>query len=288
MAVACGDDVTEFEDDGGGGSGAEMQAGAGASGGSGGIGGMILSVGGSSGTGSGGTGDCTESCGIGFKCCNGDCINPANDILNCGQCGKVCDGDQPFCDDGTCGSPPCDGGTTCVGTQFCCGANCCELGQLCCVVPVGPVQPPTCYDPVDGTCPKGSPGSVCAHPDTPIATPDGERRIASLRPGDLVYSVVDGAVEAVPLARVSQRAVRNHRVVRISLDSGRELFISPLHPTADGRTVGDLRAGDELFGVGVTAVELVDFEEEYTHDILPASATGAYFAAGALMGSTLR
>jgi hypothetical protein len=48
---------------------------------------------------------------------------------------------------------------------------------------------------------------VCASPDTPIATPLGERPIAELRPGDVVYSVDHDAIVAVPLTRV-RRAYR--------------------------------------------------------------------------------
>lgn len=286
LVGACGDDTTSFEDDGAaaGGGGAGDGSGGDADGGSSADGGATSNGGAGIG---GGTGDCTPACGIGLQCCNGTCINPANDINNCGGCGGSCDSDQPFCDNGTCDTPPCDGGTTCIGTTFCCGSNCCELGQLCCVVQAGPVGPPSCYDPVDGTCPIGSPGSVCAHPDTPIATPRGDRRIADLRVGDLVYSVVDGAIVSVPIARASRTPVTDHHVMRIRLDTGVVLSISPLHPTADGGLVGNLAAGDELLGPTVVAAELVPYDARFTHDILPASPSGTYFAGGAWMGSTL-
>jgi len=44
------------------------------------------------------------------------------------------------------------------------------------------------------------PDGRCASPDTPIATPDGERPIAELREGDLVYSVDGGAI--VPVGEI--------------------------------------------------------------------------------------
>ncbi len=84
---------------------------------------------------------------------------------------------------------------------------------------------------------------ICASPDTPIATPEGERAIAELVPGDLVYSVDRGAIVAVPVLRVGSTPVTAHRVVRIELDDGRVLELSPGHPTADGRHFSDLRAG---------------------------------------------
>src|SRR5207249_4886042 len=34
----------------------------------------------------------TPACGAGFICCGTKCVNPHNDILNCGDCGKTCDG----------------------------------------------------------------------------------------------------------------------------------------------------------------------------------------------------
>ncbi len=59
------------------------------------------------------------------------------------------------------------------------------------------------------------------------------------------------------------------------------------HPTADGRTLSDLRAGDQLGGVHVRATRRIAYRHPYTVDILPASATGNYVAAGVLVGSTL-
>jgi hypothetical protein len=129
---------------------------------------------------------------------------------------------------------------------------------------------------------------ICAAPNTPVATPYGERPIASLRVGDLVYSVDHDAIRAVPLVRVGRTPVSAHHVMRVVLRGGRTLEISPGHPTADGRKFGDLRPGvllDEQHEV--VSVELVPYSYDATYDILPASSTGTYFAAGALIGSTL-
>jgi len=133
-----------------------------------------------------------------------------------------------------------------------------------------------------GMCP------VCASPETPIATPDGERAMASLRVGDLVYSVDRDAIVAVPLLKVEHTSVARHRVVRVVLEDGRVLEISPGHPTADGRTFGDLLVGSKLDTAhSVLSAEIVPYTYDATFDILPASSTGTYFAAGALIGSTL-
>ncbi len=128
---------------------------------------------------------------------------------------------------------------------------------------------------------------ICAAPNTPIATPEGEKPIASLAIGDLVYSVDDGAIRAVPLIQVGHTPVTEHRVMRIALEDGRVLEISPGHPTADGRRFGDLVPGSLLDDRHrVAAANLVPYRYDATYDILPASSTGTYFAAGALVGST--
>ncbi len=108
-----------------------------------------------------------------------------------------------------------------------------------------------------------------------------------LRVGDLVYSVDDGAVKAVPLVRVNHTEVSHHHVIRVVLGTGATLEISAGHPTADGRNFADLRAGTTLEGVPVVAVDRVPYAFSATYDILPESSTGTYFAGGALIGSTL-
>jgi hypothetical protein len=148
---------------------------------------------------------------------------------------------------------------------------------------------PRCLDPNErGTCPMGcAPLCICADPETPIATPSGERPIASLRAGDLVYSIDRGQLAIVPIVRTQRTAVSGHHVMRVQLSSGSVLQISPGHPTADGRTFEALTAGDRLDGVEITAAELVPYRHDATYDILPASDTGGYFAGGVLIGSTL-
>jgi hypothetical protein len=220
-----------------------------------------------------------------YICCGAGCVNAQNDIFNCGACGITCPGPSPYCHKGVCGTPPCaeqDCGATC------CGTKCCAAGQLCCDI-FGPVAigMPECVDPVSGTCPGGCTTCVCASPDTPIATPSGDRPIADLAAGDLVYSADHGAVLAVPILRTNRTPVRDHHVVRVTLANGAVLEISPRHPTADGRTFGDLHAGDVLDHVRVTSAELVPYAHPFTYDILPASETHTYYAGGALIGTTL-
>ena len=130
-------------------------------------------------------------------------------------------------------------------------------------------------------------GPTCASPDTPIATPTGERAIAQLTIGDLVLSVDHGSVRAVPITRLARNPVTHHVVVRIRFATGRTIEMSHGHPTADGRALGDLAPGDSIGDARIVAIETVPFRFDATYDVLPASDTGAYFASGVLVGSTL-
>ena len=111
-----------------------------------------------------------------------------------------------------------------------------------------------------------------------------------LRVGDVVWTTdATGARIAAALVEIGSTPVPStHRVVRLALADGRVVFVSPGHPTADGRHVGDLTAGDSLDGARIASVERVAYAGGATYDILPGGATRAYWANGVLLGSTLR
>jgi hypothetical protein len=139
--------------------------------------------------------------------------------------------------------------------------------------------------------PSGAPACpICLALGTRIATPSGDVPVEDLRAGDIVWTLDGrGARVAARLLAVGSTAVpATHEVVRVALDDGRTVDVSPGHPTQDGRTVGDLRGGDRLDGAGVISVERVRYLGRATFDVLPAGATGAYWANGVLLGSTLR
>jgi hypothetical protein len=119
-----------------------------------------------------------------------------------------------------------------------------------------------------------------------IATPQGDRPIEELKVGDLVYSVDGEAIVAVPILATKREPAQGHAVPRLSLKDGGILEISAAHPTADGRSFADLRPGDRLGEAQVKAVVTVQYPYAFTYDILPASSTHAYFAGGALIGSS--
>jgi hypothetical protein len=130
--------------------------------------------------------------------------------------------------------------------------------------------------------------SDASSPETRIATPGGERRIADLVPGDLVYSEDRRALRAVPVLRVRQTLVYQHHVVQVTMVDGAVIEMSEGHPTADGRTFGQLRAGDLLDGTPILSTRIIPYRFSHTYDILPGSESGTYVASGRLVGSTLR
>jgi len=80
----------------------------------------------------------------------------------------------------------------------------------------------------------------------------------------------------------------DHRMIHVVLDDKRELYVSPNHPTADGRFFGELLVGDDLDGSKIKNVEQVLYNGTYTYDILPSGQTGFYWANGILAASTLK
>jgi hypothetical protein len=78
-----------------------------------------------------------------------------------------------------------------------------------------------------------------------------------------------------------------HRMVRVTLANGRSLEVSGSHPLATDGRFEDITAGSVLDGIEVLDVQTVSYAHEFTYDILPASDSGSYFAAGLQLGSTL-
>ena len=144
---------------------------------------------------------------------------------------------------------------------------------------------------VTSQTPSGPPPCpICLARGTRIATPSGDVAVEDLRIGDVVWSVDGrGARVAAALTLVGSTPVPpTHEVVRLRLDDGRVVLVSPGHPTADGRRVGDLAAGDVIDGARVVSAERVAYGGGATFDVLPSTASGAYWANGVLLGSTLR
>lgn len=130
---------------------------------------------------------------------------------------------------------------------------------------------------------------ICLAGGTRIATPSGDVAVEDLRAGDTVWSEDGpGARVAVRIAVGRAPVPRNHEVVRLALSDGRSVDVSPGHPTADGRRVGELRAGDRYDGATVTSAARMRYSDGWTFDLLPAGSSGIYWANGIRLTSTLR
>lgn len=130
---------------------------------------------------------------------------------------------------------------------------------------------------------------ICLARDTKIATPAGEIPVQDLKVGDVVWTLTDGARVAAPLIAIGSTPVPpTHQVVRVVLSDRRTVLVSPGHPTADGRHIGDLRAGDELDGAIIVSAEREPYDGGFTFDVRPAGPSGAYWANGVLLASTIR
>jgi len=149
---------------------------------------------------------------------------------------------------------------------------------------------------VDGVVTIGSrtpsgmpPCPICLAAATLIATPNGDVAVTNVRPGMLVWTADgDGRRVAARVVEVGSMEVPSgHLMVHLRLADGRELLASPGHRTADGRPLGSLALGEEIDGSKITRWELVSYAGARTYDLLPAGATGRYWANGILLSSTL-
>jgi hypothetical protein len=133
------------------------------------------------------------------------------------------------------------------------------------------------------TCP------ICLAAGTLIDTPAGQTPVEKLQAGMMVWTLSSaGKRVAAPVIMVGKTIVpANHQILHLVLNDGRELWVSPGHPTMDGRRIGQLRVHDRLDGGSIQSVERVPYTGLATFDLLPSGATGFYWANGILVASTL-
>ena len=110
-----------------------------------------------------------------------------------------------------------------------------------------------------------------------------------MKPGMVVWTATSSGqrVANAVIEVGSIQAPAGHLMVHLVLADNRELLASPGHRTADGRALGSLAAGDALDGSTIKLWELVPYSGDRTYDLLPAGATGTYWANGILLSSTL-
>lgn len=184
-----------------------------------------------------------------------------------------------------------------TSTSNCCNASQSASGYQCiqdCGPPVGREGDPppgySCLSPQQVTSRNEFSCPICLASNTKITTPTGEKLVSQLQIGDLVWTLdKDGKKITQPVIQTSKINVPStHKVSHLVLLDGREAWISPGHPTSDGRIVGDLKAGDSYDGSTIKQNNLVSYWDSATYDILPAGSTGNYWANGILVGSTLK
>jgi hypothetical protein len=134
------------------------------------------------------------------------------------------------------------------------------------------------------------PCPICLSVGTPIDTPVGPIAVEKLRLGDPVWTIDAGGrrIPGTVIAIGSTQAPNDHHVIHLQLGDGRSVTASPGHPLLDGRLLGDLRVGDVVDASPVVAIDSLPYGSGETFDLVASGPTGAYFAGGIPLGSTLR
>ncbi len=133
------------------------------------------------------------------------------------------------------------------------------------------------------------PCPICLALGTLIDTPSGPIAVERLRIGDPIWTMdaTGDRVSGLVIALGSTRVPIGHQVVSLRLADGRSVTASPGHPLADGRRLGDVRAGDTVDGSQVITASLSRYAGAETMDLIASGATGGYYAGGIPLGSTL-
>jgi hypothetical protein len=137
---------------------------------------------------------------------------------------------------------------------------------------------------------QNRPCPICLSENTVIDTPNGPINVKELKVGMTVLTQNSSGHKQTGIILKTGRTLvpQDHIMVHVVLADKRELYVSPNHPTADGRLFGDLLAGDTLDGSKIKSAEQVPYNGTYTYDILPSGQTGFYWADGILVASTLK
>ncbi|KKQ36363.1 MAG: hypothetical protein US54_C0071G0005 [Candidatus Roizmanbacteria bacterium GW2011_GWA2_37_7] len=91
-----------------------------------------------------------------------------------------------------------------------------------------------------------------------------------------------------PIIKLSKIYVNyNHKVNHLILEDGRNIWVSPLHPSYYFSLVKNLKKGDFYDGAKIITNKIVRYGDKYTYDLLPKGETGYYWANRILLASTL-
>lgn len=170
----------------------------------------------------------------------------------------------------------------------------CPSGYTCiqkCGPPVVQMDspPPGYYCEMNSLASKPRMCPICLASNTLISTPGGEVNVTNINVGMSVWSTDKRGNKVLSkVVTVSHTdAPKSHKVVHLVLKDGRDVWVSPDHPTILGARVGDLRIGEVYDGASILSIDLVPYWDKKTYDLLPNSETGEYWANGILLGSTL-
>ena len=142
----------------------------------------------------------------------------------------------------------------------------------------------TKQEPVFNTCP------ICLSRDALIATPNGAVAVQDLLVGMAVWTSdsAGNRIPAVVLQTIRREGAPGSLGLQLQLEDGRHLLVSPSHPSLDGRLLASYTVGDMLDGSPIRSLTLAPFPDNFTYDLLPSGPTGAYWADGIALRSTLR
>ncbi len=129
----------------------------------------------------------------------------------------------------------------------------------------------------------------CLPPETRIATPAGEVAVDELEEGMPVWTQdrAGRRIEGTVIAKSRARVGGAHALVRLRLADGRSVSVSAGHPVLGGRGVEELRPGEAYDGAPVDDATLIPYAGSFTYDLLPSGPSGAYWANGIPLASTL-
>lgn len=131
---------------------------------------------------------------------------------------------------------------------------------------------------------------ICLSSSTSIFTPQGDINVKNIKIGTIIWTInTKGEKITQPVIKISSTLVpKNHKMLHLTLQDGRDLFVSSGHPTINGKTVDKLKIGEEYDNSQVIKTEIISYKDSKTYDILPAGETGFYWSNHILMGSTLK
>lgn len=169
-------------------------------------------------------------------------------------------------------------------------------GGYTCVQNCGPIvgrgdEPPPGYSClINEVAKQGRNCPICLASNTLIDTPEGVTNVKEIKVGMYVWSFNKART------RIKSKVIKignstvpvDHRMVHLVLADGRQLWVSPNHPTILGTPVSRLLTGQIYDGSQIRSTSQASYWDTKTYDLLPDSETGIYFANGIPMESTLK